>query len=199
MSEIKERTCIVCGKKDVKQNLLRWVLFNNKIHPDWTQKLPGRSVYSHLENSCVEGIYDKNRVLKKIQQMELSYAVEREKIFDHIYSLSHSSLAHFFSLGKKSGVLFKGQNLLEDCIKKGKDNFKVCFTASDIAERTLKNMEKLFGQRLVKTKLSKDEMGFLVDRSVVGTVAFTKSEITERVCFYMNLINKLRSGDIDAH
>ncbi|HDT11150.1 MAG TPA: YlxR family protein, partial [bacterium] len=114
MSRIKERTCVVCGEKEMKHKLLRWVFIQKKIHPDWTQKLPGRSVYTHFNGSCLKGIYDKSRAYRQLVDNDATFAVDREKIFDYVENLSISSLSHFFSLGIKSRVMVKGQNLLED-------------------------------------------------------------------------------------
>ena len=39
-----ERSCVFCGGRDEKENLLRWVAAGGVLVPDWTQKLDGRSV-----------------------------------------------------------------------------------------------------------------------------------------------------------
>ncbi len=198
MKNIKERTCVTCGKKESKDKLLRWVVFKEKIHPDWTQKFPGRSIYTHHSKFCVEGFYDSPKLAAKLLLKKIHHHISKDEVLKHIENQSFTSVKHFFYLGIKSGVLVKGQNLIEECARK-QDVFKVCFTASDVAQRTLKNMINIFGERLVKTKLTKDEMGSIIDGRPLGVVAFKGSEMAEKSRFYIDVINNLRSGDIDAY
>jgi predicted RNA-binding protein YlxR (DUF448 family) len=198
MKNIKERTCIACGQKETKEHLLRWVVFNGKLYPDWTQKLEGRSIYSHHSKTCVEGFYESNRPAKQLSLKKVDFAVGKNLIIKHIEDQALASLNHFFDLGKKSGLILRGQNLVEEYAGKN-DDVKVCFCAVDVAERTVKKITEVLGDKLVKINLTKDETGAFFDGRPLGIVAFKESEITEKICFYMNLINKLRSGDIDAH
>lgn len=61
MKKIPQRTCIVCGKKIEKRNLIRVV--RNKdghIFYDPTGKANGRGAYLCGEDACIEGIVKKN-------------------------------------------------------------------------------------------------------------------------------------------
>ncbi len=62
MGETKqERTCVVCGKKDKKENLSRFAITKeNKIVLDKEQKIQGRGFYVH----SVECIKDEKKILK---------------------------------------------------------------------------------------------------------------------------------------
>ena len=188
----------MCSKKELKQNMLRWVFHGGKLYPDWSQKLEGRSVYAHFDRDCIAGIYENPKVFKKVSEKEVFFAVEKGMIFKHIETLAVTSLRHFFSLGLKSGMLVKGQNRIAESVKKGM-LLKYCFTAIDISARTFKDMEQIFKNRLKKTLITKEEFGNFADGRPVAVIAFKESTITEKSCFYINLVNKLRSGDIDAY
>jgi predicted RNA-binding protein YlxR (DUF448 family) len=49
-----ERTCIVCGKKQKKRQLLRLVLREDCVVIDTLKKLPGRGAYTCNNGKCLD-------------------------------------------------------------------------------------------------------------------------------------------------
>jgi hypothetical protein len=48
------RTCVGCGGRAPKRELLRLVLVDGRIRPDVGAVAPGRGAYVHRERACVE-------------------------------------------------------------------------------------------------------------------------------------------------
>jgi uncharacterized protein len=48
------RTCIGCGARAAKQDLIRLVAAGDEIVPDITARLPGRGAYLHPSLACLE-------------------------------------------------------------------------------------------------------------------------------------------------
>ncbi|MDL1969524.1 MAG: YlxR family protein [Candidatus Desulfofervidaceae bacterium] len=75
------RSCIVCGKKDYKSNLLRIACFKQKIGLDSEQQLPGRGAYVCLEGDCIK----KMTIIKYVRKLER--ALRQHLTFDVIEDL----------------------------------------------------------------------------------------------------------------
>ena len=58
------RTCVVCGQKDYKSNLLRITCYKGKIKLDEKQRLPGRGAYV-CSKSCLQKL-NSLRIWKKL-------------------------------------------------------------------------------------------------------------------------------------
>jgi uncharacterized protein len=48
------RTCIGCGERAARPNLIRLVAAGDEIVPDVTMRLPGRGAYLHPSLACLE-------------------------------------------------------------------------------------------------------------------------------------------------
>ncbi|MEP7026488.1 MAG: YlxR family protein [Actinomycetota bacterium] len=48
------RTCAGCGVRGVKSDLLRLVAVGSELVPDPRARMPGRGVYLHLSQGCLE-------------------------------------------------------------------------------------------------------------------------------------------------
>ena len=48
------RTCVGCGIRTAKSDLLRLVAIGNEIVPDAAARLPGRGAYLHPSRECLE-------------------------------------------------------------------------------------------------------------------------------------------------
>ena len=189
-----ERTCVFCGGRDEKENLLRWVEAGNALFPDWTQKLEGRSVYTHFDRKCLCGIYSAKKALSSFENCT-SFGVPQEKIIDFVRTQAEKSFDYYFAICRRSGTLFKGQNLIAEEAGKG-TVFTALLFASDASDKTVKELEKKTGLKGAKTVLSKEELGKKFDGRDVSVFALKPSKQSEKLIFYMNLLNNFTSGDI---
>lgn len=195
MSRINERTCVTCGGITGRNSMLRWVNINGTVSPDWMQKIEGRSVYTHFCRECVDGIFTMKKLPSRFATDFTNFIPVREKIAEYVVEQAKKSLDHFISLSLKSGKLLKGQELISVHAKKG-THFKYCIAASDLSEKTLSNIEKKLSIPVRKTSLNKETLGLMIDGRPCGIFVLYESELSEKVCFYLNLVENFISGDI---
>ena len=189
-----ERSCVFCGGRDEKENLLRWVSAGGTLVPDWTQKLEGRSVYTHFDKKCICGIYGAKKAFSSFENCT-SFGVPQEKILDFVRTQAEKSFDYYFAICRRSGTLLKGQNLIAEEAGKGMV-FTALLFASDASEKTVKEIEKKTGLKGMKTVLSKEELGKKFDGRGVSVLALKPSKQSEKLIFYMDLLNNFTSGDI---
>ena len=193
-SSMTERSCVFCGGRDNKENLLRWVAAGGALIPDWTQKLDGRSVYTHFDKKCLCCIYGAKKVFSSFENCT-SFGVPQEKILDFVRMQAEKSFGYYLAICRRSGVLLKGQNLIAEEADKG-TVFTAILFASDASERTVRELEKKTGLKGLKMPLSKDFLGKNFDGRSVSVLALKPSKQSEKLMFYMNLLNNFTSGDI---
>ena len=189
-----ERSCVFCGGRDEKENLLRWVAVGGTLLPDWTQKLEGRSVYTHFDRKCLFGIYGAKKALASFENCT-SFGVPQENILDFVRMQAEKSFEYYFAICRRSGSLLKGQNLIAEEAAAGTALSAILF-ASDASERTLRELEKKTGLKGMKTIFPKDVLGKKFDGREVSALALKPSKQSEKLMFYMNLLNNFTSGDI---
>ena len=176
-----ERTCVFCGGRDEKENLLRWVEVGNALFPDWTQKLEGRSVYTHFDRKCLCGIYSAKKALSSFENCT-SFGVPQEKIIDFVRTQAEKSFDYYFAICRRSGTLFKGQNLIAEEAGKGTVFTALLFT-SDASDKTVKELEKKTGLKGAKTVLSKEELGKKFDGRDVSVFALKPQSSRKNLYF----------------
>ncbi len=189
-----ERSCVFCGGRGEKEELLRWVVAGNALFPDWTQKLEGRAIYTHFDMKCVCGIYGAKKALSAFEKCD-SFGVPQEKILDFVRTQAEKSSDYYFAICRRSGVLLKGQNLIADEADKG-TSFDSLVFASDASAKTVRELEKKTGLQGVKTVFSKKRLGEEFDGRDVSVFALKPSKQSGKLMFYMNLLNNFTSGDI---
>ena len=190
-----ERTCIFCGGKADKENLLRWVLMGGKLVPDWTGKADGRAVYTHYDKKCLCGIYSVRKLPSAFDKDSVSFGIPESEISGFTRFQARKSFDYYFAICRRSGVLLKGQNLIAEEIEKG-TSFSVLLFASDASERTCRDLEKKAGIKGNRLPFAKEELGEKFDGRGVSVLALKPSKQSEKFMFYMNLLNNFTSGDI---
>ncbi len=189
-----ERNCVFCSGRDDKENLLRWVAVAGTLVPDWTQKLEGRAVYTHFEKKCLCGIYGLKKVFSSFDNCT-SFGVPQDKIIDFVRSQAEKSFDYYFAICRRSGVLLKGQNLIAEEAGKG-TVFAAILFASDASGKTVAELEKKTGLNGIKSMFTKELLGKKFDGRGVSVLALKPSKQSEKLMFYMNLLNNFTSGDI---
>lgn len=116
--EKNTRTCVVCGNKAEKKMLFRYASVNGRVVIDWLGSLPGRSIYTCPSTDCVRGLYKKKRLSEKFHKGNPDFYIDRDSVNAFVAERARESFLHFLSLARKSGVLYKGQNIVVDLLKK---------------------------------------------------------------------------------
>ncbi len=66
---IGERTCMVCGRKDVRSRLLRFVVDDEgRLRFDPAQRAPGRGGYLCPRRECLEGAEKKRKIFRRFRR-----------------------------------------------------------------------------------------------------------------------------------
>jgi len=194
----RERTCFACNGTDSKENLMKWVAVAGRILPDWLQKIEARSIYTHYSKNCISAFLNSRKLPEKFFHGIPVFEIGQERIFSFLKERSVDSISHFLSICRKSGVVFKGQNLIMEKAKKGQ-KFKYLICASDVSENTVSDVERVTGMHCFKTGLDKSAVGEMFDGRPTGVFALVESAQSEKLFFYMNLLEKFISGDKYAH
>lgn len=198
MKKNSERTCVTCGGVTEKASMLRWVNIKGTVSPDWMQKVEGRSVYTHFSRDCIEGLIMMKRLPSRFAEEFTGFASGKEETMAYVAQQAKRSLDHFISLSLKSGNLVKGQELITVHAKKG-TRFKYCIAASDLSERTFSGIAGKLSIPVKRTSISKETLGLMIDGRPCGIFALYESELSEKVRFYLDLVENFISGDINAH
>jgi len=195
------RTCVSCREKKDKTSLLRWVEHNGKIYLDWRKSAPGRSVYTCSSSACVKKLYTLNSFSPKFFKGKPEFALDKESIQASILEKAEKSISYFFSLSLKSGVLIKGQMLIYENLKSNSAQFSLIILSSDISDRVKTKIYTLAGENSDSIILfsNKNSLGRMTGSRAVGTLALKKSEISEKIRYYIEIINNFESGEMDAN
>lgn len=77
------RTCVACGRKTEKPNLLR---ISEKLELDMLQTTPGRGAYICKNVLCIEKLLKKNTISKslkkRVSKSDLDSVIQKLKVID---------------------------------------------------------------------------------------------------------------------
>lgn len=184
------RSCVACGEKARKETLVRFVLLNGAVAPDWRGTLEGRAVYACPTPDCTRKLYTAKRLPDAFLQGAPRFAIPREEILGWIRDQAAASLTHFLSLARKSGLLTTGQNTIADAMERdGKTPAAVLMT-TDTADRTVREITRLLpdGTTIIRWG-DQASLGAAIGTRPVGVIALADSPITERIRHYGAMIN----------
>ena len=108
---------------------------------------------------------------------------------------AEKSVSYYIALCRKSRVLLKGQNLISEEADQ-KTVFSALFFANDASAKTIAELEKKTGLKGNVINFSKKELGRKFDGREVAVFVLKPSQQSEKLMFYMNLLNNFTSGDI---
>jgi uncharacterized protein len=75
------RTCVGCGERTAKLQLIRLVATGDQIVPDVASRLPGRGVYLHPNLACLERAQRRKALSRALR---LSAALPAEKVAEYL-------------------------------------------------------------------------------------------------------------------
>ncbi len=145
---------------------------------DYREKLPGRAAYVCPNRECIEKALTRNNLARalrvKVKPPETGdfNALLVRSINEKIKSLITMSL--------KAGRLAAGYSAVQDAIEKGR--VEMLLYAQDISEGT---REKLALQQKTSvrevTLFTRDELGEILNRDVIGVIAFEDKGLSDGV------------------
>lgn len=184
------RSCVACGEKARKETLVRFVLLNGAVAPDWRGTIEGRAVYACPTPDCTRKLYAAKRLPDAFLQGPPRFAIPREEILGWIRDQAAASLTHFLSLARKSGLLTTGQNTIADAMERDGKTPAAILMTTDTADRTVREITRLLpdGTPIIRWG-DQASLGAAIGTRPVGVIALADSPITERIRHYGAMIN----------
>lgn len=184
------RSCVACGEKGRKETLVRFVLLNDAIAPDWRGTLEGRAVYACPTPGCVLKLYAAKRLPDAFLTGIPRFAIPRGEILGWIRDQATVSLTHFLSLARKSGVLTAGQNTIAEMMERDGTAPATVLMTVDTADRTVREVTRFLPETTPVIRWGDQAaLGAAIGTRPVGVIALAASPITERIRHYSAMIN----------
>ncbi len=163
-----ERSCIVCGKKESAEELLRVIVTKEKkLAIDPRRHLGGRGAYVCESRKCVVDAIEKKK-FERTLRTEVVYP-DSTDFLQNIQSMTRRSLATLFSSGLGARVFAIGTDAVNREIKKKKVFLLMVATDAARAERFL---EKANGENIeVRLLFDKQQLGEFLNCRATGIVA----------------------------
>ncbi len=173
------RKCILEGKVKPTEELLRFVMLNNTLLPDFNKKLEGKGIY----------ITNNRLSLEKALEKKLFHKVTKHclKIDDNFVSIVENLIKNkaleSINFARKAGVLVAGFEKVKEEIKKNKVEFII--QASDAASDGKEKIAFLAKSIEIFNLFSIDELDMALKKENTVHIAILKSDMSRMV--YNNL------------
>lgn len=155
---------------------------------DYREKLPGRAAYVCPRRECIEkglGREGLSRALKQKVQAP-SPAEFTEMLVGSITEKVRSLIA----MAAKAGMIAAGYSAVQDALEKGRA--EMLLYASDLSEGTREKIDQRAAAGIRETTLlTRDELGRMLNRELVGVVAFTEKRLANAVWSESNRLKGL--------
>lgn len=179
MKEPVVRKCIFEGTTKPTSELLRFVVLNNTLLPDFNKKLPGKGVY----------ITNNRFILEKALEKKLFHKVTRHclKIDDDfiniVENLIKTKALESLNISKKAGSLVSGFDKVKEVIKSKKVEFLI--EASNAGKDGKEKIAFLAKNIEIFNFFSIEELDITLNKENTVHIAILKSDISRMV--YNNL------------
>ncbi len=172
-----QRTCIGCRGVFAKDEVVRVVAAPSGAVIDYREKLPGRAAYLCPRSACISKALGKDALSRALRIRDPHCGADeflarlRAAMIDRIVSL--------IGIAAKAGKTASGYSAVRDALDK--DAVELLLFASDLSDGTREKIGNP-GLRFGETTLfTKDEMGSMFGREMVGVVAILDRGFAEAV------------------
>lgn len=178
MKHQPERTCIGCRGVFKKGDVVRIVAGPDGMVIDYREKLPGRAAYVCLKADCIQKAFSKDMLSKSFRQKvrspdpEAFTALLTASITEKIISL--------LFMAAKAGKLAAGYSAVRDGLEKNR--VLMLLFAADISDGTREKVSSGMSAALPEaTVLTRDDMGRIVGRELVGVLGIQEKGFADAV------------------
>lgn len=158
---------------------------------DYREKLPGRAAYVCPRHACIRKALN-SEVLSRALHMRVP-APDSAAFLERLNEAVTEKVQSLLSMAARAGKLAAGASAVGDALEKGRVEMLVF--ATDLASGT-KDKLVAGGGRLpqrVATLLSRDEMGQLLGRELVGVVAILEKGFADAAWSEVERLKGLRN------
>jgi predicted RNA-binding protein YlxR (DUF448 family) len=192
MKHQPERTCIGCRGVFQKEEVVRLVAAPGGIVVDYREKLPGRAVYVCPRRQCIEKALTRDSLSRGLRT-----PVKPPALDDFIGRLTECIMAKIRSLmamSAKAGELAAGYSAVQDALEKNRAALLVF--AKDLSDGTHEKLERVrSGTLRVTTLFTREEMGLILNRELVGVVAILNKGFADAVWRESKRLKSLINSD----
>ena len=174
-----ERKCILEGVIKPLDELLRFVMIDNTLLPDFNKKLPGKGIYVTNNRSSLEKALEK-KLFNKVTRHNLKID---DNFIDIVEKLIKSRALNSINIARKAGILVAGFEKGKEEIKKNKVEFII--QASDAASDGKEKIAFLAKSIEIFNLFSIDELDMALKKENTVHIAILKSDMSRMV--YNNL------------
>ncbi|MBR5154561.1 MAG: DUF448 domain-containing protein [Alphaproteobacteria bacterium] len=173
------RKCILDGSVKPTEELLRFVVLNNTLLPDFNKKLQGKGIYITNNRQSLEKALEKklfNKVSKHCLKIE-------DDFVSIIENLIKNKALDSLNLARKAGAVVSGFEKVKEEIKKNKVEFII--QASDAGKDGKEKIAFLAKSLEIFNLFSIDELDMTLNKENTVHIAILKSDVSRMV--YNNL------------
>jgi uncharacterized protein len=173
-----QRTCIGCRQVFGKDEVVRIVAGPAGAVIDYREKLPGRAAYVCPRFDCIQKALSRE-ALSRALQVKIA-APDADAFVDRLAASITEKIRALLTMAVKAGNLAAGASAVNDALQKGR--VEMLIFAGDISEGTRGKL--LSGSPLPSrqaTLFTRDEMGQMVGRELVGVVGILEKGFADAV------------------
>jgi predicted RNA-binding protein YlxR (DUF448 family) len=178
MKRQPERTCIGCRGVFKKDEVVRIVAGPAGYVIDYREKLPGRAAYVCPRIDCIRKALSKGNLARSLN-CKVSPPEEQEFI-SRLVANSTEKVRSLIVMAAKAGMLSAGYSAVHDAVEKGR--VKGLLFATDLSDGTC---EKIMASEAAPNRqavfLTKDEIGALLNRELVGILGITENGFADAI------------------
>jgi predicted RNA-binding protein YlxR (DUF448 family) len=178
MGHQPERTCIGCRGVFNKDDVVRIVSGPSGPVIDYREKLPGRAAYVCPRRECIETALSRANLSRALHANVNVPAIE--DFIEALSSAVREKIRSLLPMAARAGMLAAGASAVDDALQKSR--VEMLIFAEDLSEGT---KHKLLTGGLPPNKqatlFTRDEMGQMVGRELVGVVGIIEKGFADAV------------------
>jgi predicted RNA-binding protein YlxR (DUF448 family) len=173
------RKCIVDGVVKPTEELLRFVMIDNMLLPDFNKKLPAKGIYVTNSRFYLQKAIEK-KIFNKVTRHNLKV---NDDFIDIVDNLIKTKALNSISMAKKAGALVAGFEKVKEEIKK--NNVEFIIDASNAGKDGKEKIAFLAKTIEIFNLFSIDELDMILNKENTVHIAILKSDMSRMV--YNNL------------
>lgn len=189
MKHSPERTCIGCRGVFPKDAVVRIVAGpGGGAVLDYREKLPGRAAYLCPRRVCIESAMSRD-ALSRALKLRVT-APSSADFTTMLVAAVTGKIRDLIAISAKAGRLAAGYSAVQDALGKGR--IEMLLWAQDLSDGTREKLLQAGASSLNQaTLLSRDELGKILGRELVGVVALLDRGLADSIIHEAETLNNL--------
>jgi uncharacterized protein len=178
MKRHPERTCVGCRNVFAKDEVVRVVSGPAGIVIDYREKLPGRAAYVCPKPDCIQQSLSRGSLAKALHLK--GGLPGAEEFISRLTGKIEEKIRSLIVMSVKAGKLAAGFSAVQDALEK--DRVRMLLFSRDLSAGTREKL-KLSPSLLERqaTLFTRDELGILLGRELVGLIGITDEGLANAV------------------